>query len=155
MIERNDDGFSTAWILVLALLIFLTGAVFFQFGSVIVDREKLVSAADRAADAGATAVDEDVLLSSDGQIVKLSPESIERCAKVLDDEEAGDAGIMMNRENSTCELNAASDVMIVTVKGKVSMGVFSGWLGIPTKRFSIVSKARPSCSDSTDAEGSC
>lgn len=155
MIARNEHGFSTAWILSLALLIFLTGTVFFQFGSVIVEREKLVSAADRAADAGATAVDEDLLLSSDGATVKLNSESIDRCEAVLNDEEAGDAGKVIDRPTSTCELNSTSDVIIVTVKGKVSMGILSSWLGIPTKRFSIISKAKPSCSDSTDVEGSC
>lgn len=153
---RNESGFVTAWMIGFAVLLLLLGAVFFEFGAALVQRQKLMTAADRAADAGATAIDEDELIASNGTHVYLaSPGAINRCTDVLINEStSGQAKGLLDISKSECQLDGA-DRIVVNVKGTVSYGVIASWLGNPSDEFSVTSYATPSCSDSTQNTGAC
>lgn len=162
--ETSEQGFSTAWILGIAILILLVGVVFSEFGSVLVRRQELVTAADRAANAGATAINEELLISSDGARVELydgnpptSPPTetaIDRCYAVIV-KESLKSNSKIDSARSGCLLDATNQVITATVVGDLDLGMVSGWLGPTTKTFTIKSRARPSCSDSATSSGAC
>lgn len=160
--EKNENGFSTAWLIGFALLIFIIGAVYFQVGTVLVQRQDLVKAADRAANAGATALDEEELVASDGTNVRLDNSSdpdlnaIDRCQNVLIDEQANGSPLELSKSGCVFEAGSGNQVIIATAKGQISFGALFSWLGVPDRDFEVTSKARPTCSDSTNATtGDC
>lgn len=160
--QMREHGFSTVWVLGFAMLIFLTGAVFFQFGNVLVGHQKLVTAADRASNAGATAIDEEELLKTDGNTIRLNADpkngdtAVQRCEAVLTNEAGKDRSDVEAPPSSYCTLDGTQKIVTATVKGRVSIGLISGWLGVPEKEFTVVSNARPSCNPTPDdPAGTC
>ena len=159
--QRDDEsGFTTAWMLGLVLLILFVGGAFYDFSGVLTQRQKIIAVADRASNSGATALDEEALISSDGQDVFLrtgSPfeESAEfRCENVIqrEKEKAGSA-----IETYSCDVDSSNpQVILATVTGKVSYGTLAAWVGVQNKTFTVTSKARPTCSDAIDpVSGAC
>ena len=116
-------------------------------------REKLVSAADAAANAGATAIDETVLPD-----IKLDPAlSVQRCNEMLQTYTGpnGAAKSILKApgpgSNSGCEIdpNDLSGKSIqATASGEVSFSFLFSALGVDSKELKVTSRSRPSCSDS-------
>lgn len=150
---RNEKGFSTVWLLGFAIIILLCGFLIFDMTRVYMEREKLVSAADAAANAGATAIDENALPD-----VKLDPvAAIDRCNAMLQTYAGPDGAARSvldppgSTSNSGCEIdpNDASGKSIQAVAtGKVSFSFLFSVLGVDSRELKVTSRSRPSCSDS-------
>lgn len=151
MRSRNQKGFSTLWLLGFAMIILLCGLVIFDITRVYIEREKLVSAADAAANAGASAIDESALPD-----IKLDPtEAVARCEDMLrtyaDVDGAAHSILVVPGapgSNSKCEMGPAGQSVIATAYGKVKFSSLIGVLGIDGREVKVVSRSRPSCSDS-------
>lgn len=150
---RNEKGFSTIWLLFFAMIILLCGFLVFDMTRVYMEREKLVSAADAAANAGASAIDETLLPD-----IKLDPtEAVNRCNAMLQTY-AGPSGSARSvldapgaNSNSGCEIDpndASGKSVQATASGKVSFSYLFSFLGVPDKELKVTSRSRPSCSDS-------
>lgn len=160
----GEKGFSTAWILGLVFMLLLIGMVFFEFGTVIVDHQNFTTAADRASNAGATAIDENVLISSDGLTVKLDTgpdpdfNAVERCRRVIDNEVSKNSKIDA-RPASYCQIDLVNDpsgkTIVAHIEGTVDLGFIGTILAVSSKTFTVESRALPSCSDSSTSSGAC
>jgi uncharacterized membrane protein len=144
---RNQKGFSTVWLLGFAVIILLCGLVIFDITRVYIEREKLVSAADAAANAGATAIDEGALPD-----VKLDPtKAITRCEEMLKtySDPGGAAHSILDAPGSSkskCELDTANSV-VATASGSVDFSFVMAVLGTDSREMNVSSRSRPSCSD--------
>ena len=145
----------------MVLLVLLVGGVFFDIGQALVERQKLITAADRAANAGATGLNEQKLIDSNGATVELDPVvAQQKCSDVLINESSATGQAKTILDTGTCTVLTAapfdSKVIEVTVTGTKEYGVIASWLGIASKTFTVTSRARPSCSDSAEATtGNC
>lgn len=152
MRSRNQNGFSTVWLLGFAVIILLCGLVIFDITRVYIEREKLVSAADAAANAGATAIDEDALPD-----VKLDPvKAISRCEDMLKTySDPGGAAhsilIAPGGSSSKCEIDPDDPTgksIQATASGTVKFSFLMGILDYEVREVKVTSRSRPSCSDS-------
>lgn len=160
--SRDENGFATSWVLGFAILLLTIGLVFFEIGHVFVEREKLVAAADAAASAGATAVNEDKLIST-GKTVELDPDlATQRCLDFFATAKAdgGQADSILDKNQSSnnqsiCEIGPNNELITATARGTIKFGPIFSFLGISEKELIVRSSAKPSCSDDTSQEGGC
>ncbi len=154
----SEYGFTTAWMLGLVLIIISIGGAFYDFSGALTQRQKLISISERASNAGATALDEQELIDSDGSNVILKSGSpapapdetaIQRCENVIAQEMAKPHSVI---ESYVCGPPSNGDprVIVATVTGKVSYGVIASFVGQDDQTFTVSSRGQPSCSD-----GSC
>lgn len=155
--KRNDKGFAASWMLGFSFLVLFLGIFFFELGNVYVERQKLVSAADAAAAAGASAIDEDHLLT-DGNI-RLDPVlARERCVNSMlkaADEETGSSGTILDLSASECEVSTDQSEVVAQARGSIKFGPVFRALQVPNREFTVTANGRPSCSDNSSFEGSC
>lgn len=153
---RNQKGFSTVWLLGFAVIILLCGLVIFDITRVYIEREKLVSAADAAANAGATAIDEDALPD-----VKLDPtKAITRCEEMLKTySEPGGAAhsilVAPGGSASKCEIDLDDPTgksIEATATGTVKFSFLMSILGPDGREVKVTSRSRPSCSESENCK---
>ena len=164
MRSNKEQGFTTAWMLGLVMIVLVIGGAFYDFSGALTQRQKLISIADRASNSGATALDEQALIDSNGDEVDLrigspSPPPPDetakaRCEDVLFRESQLDNSIITT---FSCDPDPTDpDVIVANVNGRVSYGVIASWLGVDGQNFNVISRARPSCSDATDpVSGAC
>ena len=156
-IKINQRGFSTIWLIFFALLILLVGLGIFDITRIYIEREKLISAADAASNAGATAIDEG-FLGTDGKVrldASSDPDSsaVIRCENLLikyGTKPNGDASSILDVTAPTetkCVLDAAQQTITATAYGKVKFSFLFSILGYDSKEITVSSRSRPSCSD--------
>lgn len=155
-IKNNQRGFSTIWLLGFAGLILLIGLGIFDITRVYIEREKLISAADASANAGASAIDESYLGTD--SIVRLdSSEAPLRCKNLLlkYGSPGGDAESVLDVKAPTktnCVLDSSDPdqrTIIATASGEVKFSFLFSVLGFDSKEITVSSRARPSCSDNS------
>jgi Flp pilus assembly protein TadG len=157
-ISKSEDGFTTAWMIGLALLVVMLGLFFYDIGQAFSQRQKLIVAADRAANAGATALDEDQLIASNGSQVRLNiSDAADRCRNVLIDEASNQAKGVLQENVSECNVAADGSSIEVVARGSVRFNGLVALIGsVEESDFLVESRARPSCSDATDqVTGAC
>ncbi len=154
--KKDENGFSTIWLLGFAVLILLSAMVIFDVSRVYTEREKLTSAADAAASAGASAIDE-AYLASDGKI-RLDPDlAVERCKAMLVTWAASGGGaesvLDTTATNTTCQIDSVGDPsgnsIIAKASGSVEFSTLFSVLGVDSKEIVTTARARPSCSDAS------
>lgn len=151
---RDEHGFATTWIIGLVIIVLFVGMVFFQIGHVLVERQKLVAAADAAAVAGATSIDEDALINDSAATVHLSADAADRCIAYLQHSEANEASSILDMGASDCHVEGDGITMTATATGTVSLPIFA-LLGVGSKTLSVTSHARPTCSNDVVVESQC
>ena len=161
--EKRQSGFSTIWLLGFAAIILISGLAIFDLTRVYIEREKLSSAADAAANAGATAIDEERILTGDGKVRldtsgDVSKGTVPRCEQMLLKwaEPGGGASTVLDvtaPTKSKCEIESNVGVdqdkyLIASASGKVNFTLF-GLFGVSSKELTVSSRARTSCSSSS------
>ncbi len=153
--KLKDSGFASSWMLGFVAIILFMGVFFFELGSIYIERQKLVDTADRAAAAGATAIDEDQLIAT-GNIVLDADEANIRCTQSLNssiEDAFSDGGSELIIEPGVCA--AEPGVMVVNAKAELEFGPVFRILGFPNRTFEIQAQARPSCSDDQSLSADC
>ena len=156
--EKRQSGFSTIWLLGFAAIILISGLAIFDLTRVYIEREKLSSAADAAANAGATAIDEERILTGDGKVGDVNKGAVPRCEQMLLKwaEPGGGASTVLDvtaPTKSKCEIESNVGVdqdkyLIASASGKVNFTLF-GLFGVSSKELTVSSRARTSCSSSS------
>ena len=136
--EKRQSGFSTIWLLGFAAIILISGLAIFDLTRVYIEREKLSSAADAAANVNKGAVP--------------------RCEQMLLKwaEPGGGASTVLDvtaPTKSKCEIESNVGVdqdkyLIASASGKVNFTLF-GLFGVSSKELTVSSRARTSCSSSS------
>ena len=160
-LQNDERGFAVVWVLGFCMLVLVLGAVFFQIGNVLVQREKLVAAADAAAAAGATAIDEDELIESGNVVLSDdgSDGAQQRCESSLlaAASPSGNAGSILNQNGATsgCILINGNTEIEATARGTLRFNAALAAFGLEEIELTVESRSRPSCSDNTAVEGGC
>lgn len=159
--SSEENGFAVTWVLGFAMIILLLGVFFYEIGGIMVERQKLVSAADSAATAGATAIDEDELIAS-GNVVLDETLAEQRCRESLDrakNPTTGPARSILEQGGvmSDCDVvdDGGNSTIVVVARGRITFGALFSSLGAPTLNLEVTSRSRPSCSDDASAAGAC
>ncbi len=158
-IRHDQNGFTTAWILGLVLLVLLVGATFYDIGQALVERQKLVTAADRAANAGAMAIDEQYLIDHPGEPIQLMEsddgEILSAPTRCLAAFNAEKSKLSSSINNVAYDCDVEQPYIIAQVKGDVSFGSIAGLLGVKPKTFTVISRAKPTCSNDDATSEAC
>jgi Flp pilus assembly protein TadG len=135
---RRESGTITIWILGLCLMLFLLGGISLDLWRAFSERRALAAAADAAAIAGASALDETAYRES-GTVRLVPADAEQRAAGSL-------AGQMDRRSLRDGRVRATEDVVIVEVTGKVDFSLLQ--LLTPGDSFDITVRAvaRPQAS---------
>ena len=154
-VKVDSNGFSAVWLLGFAAIILISGMIIFDMTGVYIQREKLVTAADAASSAGASAIDE-AYLASDGSVRLDSGLAPQRCKELLVKygSPGGDAQSVLNPASpkTNCYIDIDGDPtgnsIISNASGKVKFSFLLKLLGVDSKELTVSSRARTSCSDS-------
>jgi len=148
----DDSGFTTAWMLGLVLLILSVGGAFYDFSGALTQRQKLISISERASNAGATVLDEETLITSDGGTVILKwggpgETAVDRCEDVIEEMIINPSPRTEITSYGCRQATGDPSVIVATVEGKVDYGIIASFTGKANQTFTVSSRARPSCSD--------
>ena len=135
---RRESGTITLWMLGLCLMLFLLGGISLDLWRAFSERRSMAAAADAAAVAGASALDEAAYRSSG--VVRLVPADAQRRAR------ASLADQLDRRALRDARIEASEDTVMVTVGGSVDFSLLQ--VVAPGDEFAITvhATARPQAS---------
>jgi Flp pilus assembly protein TadG len=137
MSARDDAGTVTLWLLGLCLLLFALGGMSLELWRGFSARRALAAAADAAALAGASAIDEDAYRTR-GEL-RLDPASAEARAREHVSRQLDRSGLR------SVDVRADEDVVVVVVRGKLDftlLGVLDPAGDLPIRVTSVASPRR-------------